>query len=468
MEEKIYIYYTNDLHSNFQQWPRVARFLKDKKRTREAYGDAFFLMDIGDHMDRVHPISEAFKGKANVALLNKLEYDFVTIGNNEGITLSHEELFQLYDEASFEVICANLHSLRGENPAWLHPIGIKETKSGIRIGVIGLTAPFNDYYELLDWHVSPIYSTLDRHIHNLKNSSDIVVLMSHLGLSEDEEIARRYPEIDVIIGGHTHHLLRTGEEIQQTIITAAGKHCFHVGEVILTWSHSEKKLVKKEAYATDITNYEKDMDTKETLREMEKKADGLLEETVAELEKPLEKDWFRDTLLMQELTHTLRKWTKADCAMLNAGLLLDSLPAGKVTYKDVHRVCPHPINPVIVELTGNELVEVIRVSLTKEFMEFPLKGFGFRGEMLGKMMFSGINVETGRHRNGEPYVKNVIQENGELINGNKRYFVATADTFTFGRMLPEVAKSEVKQYFLPEFIRDLLADTLKHKFSKQL
>jgi len=101
-------------------------------------------------------------------------------------------------------------------------------------------------------------------------------------------------------------------------------------------------------------------------------------------------------------------------------------------------------------------------------MEFPLKGFGFRGEMLGKMMFSGINVETGRHRNGEPYVKNVIQENGELINGNKRYFVATADTFTFGRMLPEVAKSEVKQYFLPEFIRDLLADTLKHKFSKQL
>src|SRR5690606_12737170 len=109
MEEKIYIYYTNDLHSNFQQWPRVARFLKDKKRTREAYGDAFFLMDIGDHMDRVQPISEAFKGKANVALLNKLEYDFVTIGNNEGITLSHEELFQLYDEASFEVICANLH-----------------------------------------------------------------------------------------------------------------------------------------------------------------------------------------------------------------------------------------------------------------------------------------------------------------------------------------------------------------------
>ncbi|MDY0393193.1 hypothetical protein RWE15_00540 [Virgibacillus halophilus] len=32
MLEKFYFYYTNDLHSHFAQWPRVVRFLKDKKR----------------------------------------------------------------------------------------------------------------------------------------------------------------------------------------------------------------------------------------------------------------------------------------------------------------------------------------------------------------------------------------------------------------------------------------------------
>src|SRR5699024_5993118 len=113
----------------------------------------------------------------------------------------------------------------------------------VKVGFIGLTAPFNAFYELLDWHVSSPYRVLDSYIRGLSEKTDVIVLLSHLGISEDQEIARRFPEIDVIIGGHTHHLLRTGEHVNNTVITAAGKHCYHVGEVILTWDHEKKKLV---------------------------------------------------------------------------------------------------------------------------------------------------------------------------------------------------------------------------------
>ncbi|RKQ35470.1 bifunctional metallophosphatase/5'-nucleotidase [Oceanobacillus halophilus] len=464
MQEKLYFYYTNDLHSNFDQWPRVAGFMKDSISSRKARGEEYWLVDIGDHMDRVHPISEAFMGKANVQLMNDLNYDIATIGNNEGITLSHDDLFHLYDDAEFDVVCTNIDTTDNGNPLWLKRSVKTTSVSGVKVGFIGLTAPFNDYYHLLEWHVSPIFEILDNYVSILKQQTDIIILLSHLGISEDQAIARRYKEIDLIIGGHTHHLLRTGEAVNNTLITAAGKHCSFVGEAILTWDHSLKKLVKKEAYATEITNYPKDLATAQSVQLLQDAADRSLGYTIVHADRPIEVKWFQHTKIMQELTNTLRRFTNTDIAMLNSGLLLDQLPAGNITYQDVHRICPHPINPVTVDLSGSELMEVIRASFTKEFMELKLKGFGFRGEVLGRMIFSGIQVDTDYHKNGEEFVKRVSLPNGKPLEANEIYKVATADTFTFGRLLPEIARSESKKYILPEFLRDLLAETLRKNF----
>lgn len=465
MKEKLYFYYTNDLHSNFEQWPRVAAFIKESIAARNVRDNDYWLFDIGDHMDRVHPISEATKGKANIQLMNDLRYDVVTFGNNEGITLAHDDLYHLYDDAEFDVVCTNLHSSDNQNPLWLNRQVKLTSESGVRIGILGLTAPFNDYYHLLGWHISSAFDELDKYVHELSHETDIIVLLSHLGLSEDQEIARRYKDIDVIIGGHTHHLLRTGEKINNTIITAAGKHCSFVGEVILTWDHNQKKLINQEAYATDISEYENDTETEHKIMSLQEDAEQRLNYPIVYTDYPIEVGWFKNTKVMRELTNTLREFTKADIAMLNSGLLLDSLPVGKIAYKDIHRICPHPINPVTVELTGSEILEVIRVSLTKEFTEFQLKGFGFRGKVLGEMVFSGIEVVSNFHPNGEKYVKTALLPDGSELDANQTYKLGTADVFTFGRLLPEIAKSDTKHFFLPEFLRDLLVKTLEEHYS---
>lgn len=464
MQEKLYFYYTNDLHSNFDNWPQVAGYLKGAKEERLAENSACWLIDIGDHVDRVHPIAEAFMGKANVELMNDVGYDLATIGNNEGITMAHEDLHHLYDDAEFQVACANLHSMTSTDPGWLNSTVHIQSDSGIKIGVIGLTAPFNAFYELLDWHISAPFQTLEKHVSSLKETTDIIVLMSHLGISEDQEIARRFDDIDVIIGGHTHHMLRSGETINNTIITAAGKHCAFAGEVVLTWDHDQKRLIDKTAVVHDVTELPRDLTTEQTLNDLTNKANSLLEQTVIKLEQPIDVKWFQHTEIMQKLTETVKEWTHADVAMLNAGLLLDQIPAGEVTHKDIHRICPHPINPCMVELTGAELTEAIRGSLTRDFTELKLKGFGFRGEILGKMIYAGIDVETVLREDGSEYVERILH-NGEPLDSERLYKVSTADTFTFGRLLPEIAKAEEKHYFLPEFLRDLLTDTLRHKWS---
>ncbi|WP_040979010.1 bifunctional metallophosphatase/5'-nucleotidase [Oceanobacillus jeddahense] len=460
-EEKIYFYYTNDLHSNFEQWPRVAAFLKEKQASRKENKEAYFKMDIGDHVDRSHPITEASHGLANVELLNEADYDIVTLGNNEGITLSHQELYRLYDKADFHVVCSNLFSRDEFTPFWLKRSHTLMTESGIRIGVLGLTAPFNSFYELLDWHVENEFEIIEKYIEELKRETDIIVLLSHLGISVDQEISRRYPDIDVIIGGHTHHLLEEGIVVNQTLITAAGKHCYYVGEVELIWDHEKKKVIFKEAAAISLQESVKDLETEEHLQQLLQQANHYLDQVVASVEKPLEVNWFAETPIIQSLTKVMRRWTNADIAMLNAGVLLDSFSAGAITVGDIHRICPHPINPVLVDLNGDQIVETVRAALSPAFTELKLKGFGFRGEVLGKMIFSGIRVETAFHRNGEVYVKQVYTEDGYPIHPNKVYYVATADTFTFGQLLPEIARSTKKQYFVPEFLRDLLAYAVK-------
>ncbi|TQS76000.1 bifunctional metallophosphatase/5'-nucleotidase [Ornithinibacillus gellani] len=466
MQEKIYINYTNDLHSNFEQWPRVATYFKQARAKHMQDEETHWIVDIGDHVDRVHPISEAFMGKANVELMNTIAYDVATIGNNEGITLSHEDLYHLYDRASFDVTCANLESLTGDMPHWLNMYTVRTSDSGVRVAMIGMTAPFNDYYHLLQWHIASPYEKLQAYVPKIKAEADIIILLSHLGLNEDQEIARRFPDIDVIIGGHTHHLLRTGELVNNTLLTAAGKHCAFVGDVILTWDHKRKKLINKEAYTTDITHLPLDQQTVVQLNDWEEKAIHKLNQTIVQLDEPIEIKWFQHTEIMQLLTDTVCDWTKADCAMLNAGLLLDDIPAGKVSYGTVHRICPHPINPCVVPLNGRQLMEVVRQSLAKSFVELKLKGFGFRGEVIGQMIFSGLNVVTETHENGEVYVKDVHMD-GKPLQPDIIYQVAVPDMFTFGRLLPEVARSEEKHYFLPEFLRDLLVVTLEKNFDKK-
>ncbi len=463
MEEKLFFYYTNDFHSNFPQWPRVAAYLQKVKADREAKDQSYWIADIGDHVDRVHPIAEAYMGKANVELLNDAGYNLATLGNNEGITLAHDDLYDLYNDADFQIVCANLKSTAGANPEWLVPAAVVQSKGGVRVGVIGLTAPFNPFYNLLDWHADPPFETLHKYIHRLKQSADVIVLLSHLGLSEDQEIARNFPEIDVIIGGHTHHLLRAGEVVNDTLITAAGKQCFFAGEVILTWDHKTGKLANKEAYVTDISGVPKDLTTEQSLGRLTESADRLLSEPVIHTSNPIAVKWFQETELMRKLADTMKSWTEADCAMVNNGLLLDRFEAGDVTYKDIHRICPHPINPCTVELSGAELTEVVRASFTKEFMELKLKGFGFRGEVLGSMTFSGLEVETDAQEDGSLFVKRILHQSVPL-NPEQLYKVALPDAFTFGRMLPEVSRSATKRFYLPEFIRDLLAETLVNHF----
>ncbi|WP_010676440.1 bifunctional metallophosphatase/5'-nucleotidase [Bacillus timonensis] len=461
MIETVHIYHTNDLHSHFDRWPKITNYITKMRQLHQQDNEEMLLIDIGDHIDRFHPISEASYGKINVKLLNQLQYDYVTIGNNEGITMSYDHLDSLYEEAEFKVLLANLFDREEKLPNWAQPYDIHVLPSGFKIGIIGLTVHYIGLYKLLGWNIKDPLVILRETLDELKNKTDMIILMSHLGINEDEQIARDFPEVDVLLGGHTHHLLEKGKRINNTLLCCAQKYGNYLGHVVLKIDSEQKKLIESTANVIPTNSLPESKEMNQTLSQyLLESTHTLQNDVIAEINKPLQSDWFAETPFSKLLAEVLREWCDGDLSMVNAGVLLDSLPKGKVTREDLHRICPHPINPCKVWVKGDELKEIILQANTKEMENLKIKGLGFRGKVMGKMVYNGVELTMTKLSDGVDHITE-ININGEELDPEKTYSIATIDMFTFGLLFPVIRDAKDKKYYMPEFLRDLLAYKLK-------
>lgn len=461
LRETIHIYHTNDVHSHFERWPKVVHYLQMVRKKHQQNREHMVLLDIGDFIDRFHPLTEASAGKGNVILLNDAAYDAVTIGNNEGITLSHEQLDTLYTNATFSVIVANVFYENGERPCWMKPYIIM-TFGHVRIAFIGVTVPFQTFYELLGWRVADPFDTVAQLIEELSEKVDAIVLLSHLGINDDEKMAHMFPQLTAILGGHTHHVFEHGKRVNETLLCGAGKFAHYVGCLTLTIDKNNRK-VDARAYVQHTDTFEHEcVETKRKLNHMIEQATNALAQPIVYLPEPLHMDWFSPSPFASLLAQALNEWCESDIAMVNAGVLLASLPKGVVTKGDIHRICPHPINPCKVYLRGSELKEVILQAETEQMKQLRVRGFGFRGEVMGQMVYDGVTIEKETMSDGQEHVRRIFIHH-QPIDEQKTYAVATIDMFTFGHLYPEIYRAK-KQYYMPEMLRDVLAWKLKNMY----
>jgi 5'-nucleotidase len=400
-------------------------------------------------MDRWHPLSDATRGQANCRLLNEAGYDAATIGNNEGITLPFEDLDTMYLEKEFEMLVANLYKQDGSRPEWAKPYHVYISKKGTRIGVIGVTVNFGRFYEQLGWKMTDPIEEIKNGVEELKGRSDIIILLSHLGIHEDELIAAQFPEINVILGGHTHHILHEGKEVGSSLLAGAGKFGYYTGHVSLKLDQETKQILEKKAVLYDMNEEDQAEDEKAMAESYYMEGKKLLGETVATLSEEMKADPLQHSDLSKLLTQALREWCDADCAFMNAGMILTGLKQGDVTKFDLLEICPHPINPCTIRMSGAELKEVLLQTRDEKWPHLQIKGLGFRGTVMGVMEYDGVQFRKKAN------VQQVFI-NGQLIDLKKQYVLAIPDMFTFGRFFPEIQRAEEKHYWLPEFLRNLL------------
>lgn len=450
MLEKIHIFHTNDLHSHFEYWLRMQAFIKEQRQLLAGRGEASFLLDVGDHLDRSNIFTEATLGKGNVELLNTAAYDAVTIGNNEGITLAFDDLCALYEEADFDVVVANLQALTGENPSWLKPYTILTTMHGTTIAVIGATAQYDVFYRTLNWKVTEPRKALILLVQKLRQEVDMIVCLSHLGISDDELLANECPDIDVIFGAHTHHTLPEGKVVNGVLLTGGGKFGQYTGHLTISYSHTKKQVVSLDEQLIENGQLATVPGEAEFLFGLSQKGSSLMSEPVIQLPKTYYKEWFHYSPLSDLFAEAVFDYTGADCLLFNAGIFVEDLKKGYVSPYDMHKVLPHPINLCVIELTGAELKETYVQAQNEEWWQMQLKGLGFRGVVLGKLLLYNLKMDRQRQ----------LFLNGNLVVPSQTYTLATLDLFTFGYFFPSF-KTANKHYYLPSFLRDILLSYLK-------
>lgn len=453
MRETIHIFHTNDLHSHFTYWKRSQSYIKMKRTILAQHGEASFLFDLGDHIDRSNMYTEATLGKGNVAMLNDAHYDVVTVGNNEGITLPHDVFYHLYDDAEFEVVVENIQAEKGDNPKWLKPFTIVTTKYGTKIGVIAATAQFDAFYKELGWHVTEPRNKLIERALQLRGKVDVLVCLSHLGITEDELLAKECPMIDVIFGAHTHHILPQGQIVNGVLLTGGGKFGQYTGQLTIQFDHDVRKVISKTDILHENSLFPAVEHEEKWLRGLQKEASQTLQKPVCTVARTYHKEWFHRSQLSDLFAECLYDYTKADCSMFNAGIFVEDMKKGNLSPYVMHKILPHPINICILQVTGSELKEIYIQSQNEEWPQLELKGLGFRGVIFGKVLCYGMSMN--KHR--EFFIQ------GKQIEPTKLYRLATLDLFTFGYFFPSF-KYAKKQYILPAFIREIFLDYCKMKW----
>ncbi|SMO84724.1 bifunctional metallophosphatase/5'-nucleotidase [Melghirimyces algeriensis] len=454
--KKVHILHTNDLHSHFEMMPKVYTVLSDLKKEMEAASEAVILVDIGDHTDRFSVETEGTDGMANRAVLEATGYQLVTLGNNELLTFSKEELYQLYQTAPFEVVSTNVKELNGERPTWMKPWTICHVE-GFRIGFLAATIPYPKVYELLGWKVSDPLKELMSAVSYLQQETDAIVVLSHLGLGNDRRLAEEISGIDMIIGSHTHHLLEVPERIQGTMIAAAGKFGNYVGHITLEMEKDSNRLIGIDGRCISTASAQPNPALEKMIQEFYTQAEQALSEPFIHLNRPLPIDWFKESPLGNFLADGLLQWVSdADCALVNAGQLLGGLERGPVTRGLLHQVCPHPINPTSIHLRGRQIRDILEDSLVRENQEKAIRGFGFRGKKLGILNLAGLKAEydplaSSGNRLGTVWIQEKPLEDQQM------YRVATIDMLTFGVGYQEFKNGKELKFFLPGFLRDILA-----------
>ena len=456
--KQITIYHSNDIHSRLENSAKVATIINNG---RNLYGEENVIaVDIGDHMDRARTETEGTDGYIHRELLNETRYDVITLGNNEGLTFTYEQLNAIYSgKNSFQVVCSNLHSHKHTNPNWLLSHYIME-RNDIRIGFVAATANYNEFYEHLGWRTEEPLQAILAQVANIRKNVDIIVLLSHLGIKIDEMIAEKCNEIDVIMGAHTHHLLDPPIRINNTLVCAAGKFGTHVGKVTIQCDPITREItVNGECINTEP--YEEQASITTIISQYGMKAKVALQRTISLLVEPLPTSIEREGPLSNMLASGLRKWCDAEIGLVNSGQLLAGLVEGEVTAGEIHRICPSPINPCKMTLQGKDIKEALEQSILEEYIQLPIRGFGFRGERLGNLAVDGLAIVVDRSNPPMEKIVSIIV-NGVALELERYYEVGTIDMFTFNIGYKSLAKYKDVTYYLPEFIRHILEVELQN------
>lgn len=366
----ITLLYTNDMHAHFlpapalRDKPPLGGFVALDYYVRQQRGLApnSLLLDAGDLMTGNLICDMDYKGAEGgilIEMMNMIGYDGRVFGNHD-CDKQISNLRRMNELADFPTICANFKDSMGRDftQELYHIFNIY----GVRVGVIGLTyypmAGMANPASLLGFNSLDPIETANRIIPQIDSITDIIVLLTHIGIENDRELARKTVGADVIIGGHSHSRLDTAEVVNGVLIVQAGGYARYLGRLDLTVAKDCVVNHKDTLIALTV----KDLQPNPRLQAI---VDSFATEIDAKFAVPigtLKSDWKAgrgpESNVGSWLAEAIRAKTGADVGIVNSGGIRRDIPAGPITLRDIYEMLPFDNYVTSFTCTGADLLKI--------------------------------------------------------------------------------------------------------------
>jgi 2',3'-cyclic-nucleotide 2'-phosphodiesterase (5'-nucleotidase family) len=347
-------------------------------------------------------------------LLNAAGCDAAVAGNGAWLRYGPQVLADHGGTARYPLLLANLRTPEGNLPPGVQSTALLRAGT-LHVGLIGVTAEMPDYNAFFDLQAVPVAPLIREMAAALRqDGADGVIVLSHLGLAADRELAVGLGgDVLAVIGGHSHDLLPQGEWIGPVLVVQAGQYAEHLGRLDLAWDGEGL------AAAVAVLPVSEDIPPSERVlaeaRAIEAEGERFLAEIIGELAEPLDFATDRECAVGNLMADVLRERMGGEVAVVTGGhAFIGPLPGGALPRGAMWEVCTSTANPAIVTMTGAQLAALVAKGLDPAFAaERP---HTLRGYSRGLIHLSGATVRDGR-----------LLVGGEPVKPEREYRVAGSD-----------------------------------------
>lgn len=420
----ITILHWNDFHSQNTPWEPTS-FNPEKHMVGgyalfDAYLDSLereypgaLRVHAGDDFQG-SPVCAVTQGVSQIKILNLVKPDFFTIGNHEFDYGWHHVDSLRRHLAEFEMYAANLIDAEsGESTLPQYKIF---RINRYPVVLIGLTHPQLDFLTMaknLDGVqlADPASSVRDLIRHLKKRGLHTFVVVSHMGIEQDRELAKAVPEIDLIVGGHSHTYMREAENVNGVWIVQADDSGRYVGVTRFKANKGNIISLEMQYVETIAGKLKPSPDVEALVMRYEDALAEIMDEEIAYLQTA----WTRsggESNIGNWIADAFRSAVPGtDIAIMNNGGIRKDLPAGTLRVRDIWEIAPFGNMLVRFEWNGRELLQALDNMAKKN----------------RALQFSGVRLLLDR---GNGLIE--AEVNGSKIDPEKTYSIITND-YTAGQ-----------------------------------
>jgi hypothetical protein len=251
--QKITFIHTNDIHASFtpEEWGGnpVARISGYCKKSREE--NPFTICTHGGDVYEKGDITELISsGRTTRAVFQAIGFDLAVVGNHD-FAWSLKEFFGYSRSPRTTMLGSNIKYI-GNNPTEYGGVDYSIVDIGcMKIGFFGMVSKgYNELDEQTDQDYYP-EALKTRHdyeerakemVAKLKGKVDLVVMLSHVGIKEDIELAKKVPGIDVILSSHSHDAVK--KVVNGVPIIQADAYSKLIGKLELVYDLKKRRMKK--------------------------------------------------------------------------------------------------------------------------------------------------------------------------------------------------------------------------------